>query len=195
MEGAVNVEWHGQDYLHLKWHVVCSGLATSGLSGSLARGKRDLSPAASRRFPRVLGDTVGATCARISSLYTATDARTMRRSWRASVLLGSPESGLRVWECSADHCWKQRHATDTFCPTCAAIRRHIHPASRRPTMRPHSNGRIATTGARCLAQSIAGWHSAPLWQFACENTRPRCRQMELHCVLMWLFGHTLLFLT
>ena len=27
MEGLVNVEWHGQDY-HLKWHVVCSGLAT-----------------------------------------------------------------------------------------------------------------------------------------------------------------------
>ena len=31
MEGVVNVEWHGQDYLHLKWHVVCSGLATPGL--------------------------------------------------------------------------------------------------------------------------------------------------------------------
>ena len=31
MEGLVNVEWHGQDYLHLKWHVVCSELATSGL--------------------------------------------------------------------------------------------------------------------------------------------------------------------
>ena len=27
MEGVVNVEWHGQDYLHLKWHVVCFGLA------------------------------------------------------------------------------------------------------------------------------------------------------------------------
>ena len=23
MKGVVNVEWHGQDYLHLKWHVVC----------------------------------------------------------------------------------------------------------------------------------------------------------------------------
>ena len=31
MEGVVNVERHGQDCLHLKWHVVCSGLATSGL--------------------------------------------------------------------------------------------------------------------------------------------------------------------
>ena len=27
----VNVEWHGQDYLHLKWHVVCPGLATPDL--------------------------------------------------------------------------------------------------------------------------------------------------------------------
>ena len=31
MEGVVNVEWHDQDYLHLKWHVVCRGLATPGL--------------------------------------------------------------------------------------------------------------------------------------------------------------------
>ena len=31
MEGVVNVEWHGQDYLHLKWQVVCSGLATPGV--------------------------------------------------------------------------------------------------------------------------------------------------------------------
>ena len=28
MEGVVKVEWHDQDYLHLKWHVVSSGLAT-----------------------------------------------------------------------------------------------------------------------------------------------------------------------
>ena len=34
MEGVVNVEWHGQDYLHLKWHVVCSGLATPGIEGT-----------------------------------------------------------------------------------------------------------------------------------------------------------------
>ena len=31
MEGLVNVEWHDQDYLHLKRHVVCSGLATPDL--------------------------------------------------------------------------------------------------------------------------------------------------------------------
>ena len=28
MEVVVNVQWLGQDYLSLKWHVVCSGLAT-----------------------------------------------------------------------------------------------------------------------------------------------------------------------
>ena len=38
----------------------------------------------------------------------------------------------------------------------------------------HNIFRIATTDARCLGQSIAGWHSAPLWLFACEITRLRC---------------------
>ena len=51
---------------------------------------------------------------------------------------------------------------------------------------------IATTGTRCLGHSIAGWQSAPLWPFACKNTCLHCRQREPHCVLMWLFGHTLL---
>ena len=46
--------------------------------------------------------------------------------------------------------------------------------------------------ARCFGQSIAGWHTAPLWPLACENTRLRYRQRELHCVLMWRFGHLLL---
>ena len=51
----------------------------------------------------------GATWARISSLdavRAATPATTMRRSWRASVLRGRPGPGLRLWECSIDHCWK-----------------------------------------------------------------------------------------
>ena len=104
----------------------------------------------------VLADTADATCARISSLDAATTARTVRRSWRASVLRDHSEQGLRVWECSTDHCWKQRHTTDTLCPTCAAIHRYVHPASTRLTMRPRSNDRIATTDARCLGQSIAG---------------------------------------
>ena len=51
-----------------------------------------------------------------------------------------------LWECSPDHCWKQRHTTDTLCPTCAAIRRYVHPASLRPTMRLRSNGWSCSTG-------------------------------------------------
>ena len=120
------------------------------LDGVVARRTRDLSPAASRRFPMVLGDTAGAKCAQMCSLdavRAATVARTMRRYWRASVLRGRPEHGLRVWECSTDYCWKQRHTIDTLCPTCA-IRRYVHPASRRPTIRPRSNGWSCTTGVR-----------------------------------------------
>ena len=52
----------------------------------------------------------------------------------------------------------------------------------------NSHSRFATTGARCLEQSIAGWHSASLWSFACENTLLRCCQRRVHCLLMWLFG-------
>ena len=53
---------------------------------------------------------------------------------------------------------------------------YVQPASCRTTMRPRSYGQITTTGARCLGQSIAGWYSAPLWLFACENTCLHCRQ-------------------
>ena len=41
MEGVVNVEWHGQDYLYLKWHVVCSGLATPVLVDNCSRAEID----------------------------------------------------------------------------------------------------------------------------------------------------------
>ena len=51
---------------------------------------------------------------------------------------------------------------------------------------------IATMSAWCLEQSIAGWYSAPLWPFECENTYLHCCQRGIHCVLMWLFGHLLL---
>ena len=46
---------------------------------------------------------------------------------------------------------------------------------------------------RCssLGQSITGWHSAPLWPFACKNSCLLCRQRGLNCVLMWLFKHPL----
>ena len=47
---------------------------------------------------------------------------------------------------------------------------------------------VTTTGAGCLGQSIARWHSAPLWSFVCENTRQRCSQMRLHCVFIWLWA-------
>ena len=95
-----------------------------GVSVSLARGTRGLSHSSSRWFPMVLGDTAGATGAWISSLdavRAATAAGTMRQSWHASVLRGRPEPGLRVWECPSDHCWKQRHTTDPFCPIRVAI--------------------------------------------------------------------------
>ena len=58
----------------------------------------------------------------------------------------------------------------------------------------HNQCRIVTMSARCLGKSIAGWHSAPLWPFACENTRLtrlRC-EIGVYCVLMWLFGLSLL---
>ena len=110
----------------------------------------------------VLADTAGTPCARISSLDVTTAAHTIRRSSRASVLCSRTEPGLQMRECSKHYCWKQRLTTDTFCPRWSAIRRYVHPASRRSSMRPRSNGRIATVDARCLEQSIAGWHSAPL---------------------------------
>ena len=73
----------------------------------------------------------------------------MRRSWRASVLLDRPEPDLRVWEYSTDHCWKQRHTTDTW----ATIRRYVHPAFRSPTMWPHSNRERASRGILTVSAS------------------------------------------
>ena len=99
----------------------------------------------------------GETCARISSLdaaRVASAAHTLRRCWRASVLRGRQVSGLQVWECSKDHCWKQRNTTDILCPTFVAIRRYVHPASHRPTMRPHSNGWNCSTGVRTRRQCM-----------------------------------------
>ena len=51
----------------------------TGVIGSLAIGTRDLSLAASRRFPMVLGDTAGATCFRISSLDAVRAATVLAR--------------------------------------------------------------------------------------------------------------------
>ena len=93
----------------LLWHQSSHAWQCHGVSGSLARGTHDLSPAASRWFPMVLGYTAGATCAQISSLVAvraATAACTMCLSWQAPLLSGHLESGLWVRECSTDHCWK-----------------------------------------------------------------------------------------
>ena len=111
--------WRQTEYhLTLSRHQISHPWRCSDVSGSIARGTRDLSPAASRRFPMSLDDAAGATCARISSqdaVRAVTAARTMRRSWRASVLRGRPEPDLWLWECSINNCWKQRHTTDALC--------------------------------------------------------------------------------
>ena len=61
-----------------------------GLSGSLARGTRDLSPAVNRRFSMVLGHTADALSVRISSLdaVLAAISASRIRFWRASLLRG-----------------------------------------------------------------------------------------------------------
>ena len=67
---------------------------------------------------------------RLSISQVARDVFWVRHPW--SILYGRPEPGLQVRECSTNHCWKQWHTTDTLCPTCAAIHRYVHPASRKP---------------------------------------------------------------
>ena len=125
-------ECHFTLQLTLSQHHSSRAWQCHSVSGSLARGTSVLSSTASRQFPMVLGDTVGATCARISSLdavRTVTAAHTMSWSWCASVLYGRPEPSLRMWECSTGHYWKQQHTTDTLCPTCGAICWYVHPSS------------------------------------------------------------------
>ena len=135
--------WRQQSTILLSsWLFHNTRVAMLGVSSSLARGTCDLSPTASRRFPMVLGDTAGATCARISSLdavWMATAACTMRRSWHSSVQRSHSEPGLWMWECSTGHCWKQWHTTNTLCPKCQAISWYVHSAFCRPTLWPRSN--------------------------------------------------------
>ena len=97
----------GNDYYStlqstLSWHQSSRAWQCHAVSVSLARGTRDLSPAASRQFPVILDDTAGATLCLyfFSAVQAATTVHTMRRSWCASVLNGHPEPGLQVWECS-----------------------------------------------------------------------------------------------
>ena len=110
-----------------------------GVSGSLDRGTRELTvPNGPRWYSR---------CNMCPDFFPGCCSGGHRCSHKASILMcvcirGRPEPGLHMWECFTDHCWKQRHTTDTLCPTCAAIRRYVHPVSRRPTMRPRSNGKL-----------------------------------------------------
>ena len=83
-----------------------------GVSGSLARDTRALSPAASWQFPMFLGDTADATCAWISfidAVWEITAAHTMCQSWCASVLHDRRESGL--WCVRMFHRWLLKAAT------------------------------------------------------------------------------------
>ena len=126
----------------LSWHHSSRAWRCRSVSGSLARDRHDLSPAASRRFPMVLGDTAGATCTQISSLDVATTAHTMCQPWHASVLRGRAEPGLRVWECTTDYCWNQRRTKDSLCTTCAAVCPSSFPqAYHNPIQWPDCNNR------------------------------------------------------
>ena len=81
----------------LSWHQSSCAWWCRGVNCCLARGTCYLSPATSRLFPMVLGDTAGAIRAWIFSLdsvWEATAAHTMCRSWRESVLIGHPEPAL-----------------------------------------------------------------------------------------------------
>ena len=94
----------------LSWHQSSLAWRCHDVSGNLARGTRDLSHPASRQFPMVLGDTVGATCARISSRNAATAARN-NVSTLTCVCTTLPS---RTWSTRVGmfyrHCWKQQHA-------------------------------------------------------------------------------------
>ena len=59
-------------------------------------------------------------------------------------------------------------------PTCAAIRRYVHPASRRPTMRPHSNGWNCSTGGCTLAEGciLAGGCMVVPYSERCKHCSP-----------------------
>ena len=89
-----------------------------------------------------------ASCARIYSLdavRAATAARTTCRSWRASVLRGRPEPGLRSWECSTDNFWKQQHTNMPNMRSNPSICPFSFPQAYK---RPCLNGWSCSTGVR-----------------------------------------------
>ena len=119
-----------------------------GVSGRLARGTRDLSPAASRSFPMVLGAQqvqhepgfIPWMRPPLLAQYADLDVRLYYKVIQY-VLYGCGN----VLQTTAE-------STDTppiHCPpTCAAIRWYVHPASRKPTMWPRSNAWSYSTGVR-----------------------------------------------
>ena len=113
------------------------------VNDSLAKGTHDLSPAASRRFPTVLGDTAGATCAQISSPEAVGWPLLLTQNVDPDVCLYyAAIQNLVFGYGNVPQTTAENSDTppDILCPTCAAICRYVHPASHRPTIRSCSNG-------------------------------------------------------
>ena len=130
----------------LSRHQISHAWQCRGVGGSLARGTRDLQADGSQWSFVTQQVQHEPGIPSLDAIRAATTAPTMRRSWHASVLRDRPEPGLWVWECSTDHCWKQRHTTDTLCPTCTAIR-------------------------RCLSSFLQAYNGTP---FKLQNCESRC---------------------
>ena len=104
---------------------------------------------------------------RHTSTYGCYDATCS--SWRTTALTSKNSRFLANWT-QMGH---DEAGTYSFCRAC------------------QNHCRIATMGARCLGQSIAGYLT-PSWPSACKNTCLCCHQRGLHCVLIGLFGYPLL---
>ena len=114
--------------------------------------------------------------------YPRASATSSRESWYAF------PAGQR-------YSWCARTALSSRNPRCFAnwTRMGLEEGTNSFSRVCHNHCRIATTGARYLWQSTAGWHSAPLWLFACENTRLLChRRTTLYTGICVSFGLNLL---
>ena len=114
-----------------------------GVSGSLARLTSDLDTAASRRFPMNHGDS---RCSMCSDFFPACCSGCTRCSHSTSITTRvSTMRPSRTWSTCIGmfHRPLLKAATHHryIVPTCAAVRRNVHPASCRPTIRRRSNGR------------------------------------------------------
>ena len=95
---------------------------------------------------------------------------TMLSSWCTTALANKNPRSLANWTCMGH----DEAGTYFFSRAC------------------HNHCQIVTMGAKFLGQSIGWWHSEAISPFACDNTCLHCRQRGLHCVLMRLFWHPLL---